>query len=104
LHRECDLEGEIIGKANQRQHDYLYFEFPSYGAQQLLRMGDWVGVRQNLMNNPNAPIELFNLREDIGQGDDIAAKHPDIIRKLQDLMKHSHTPSKQFPFAALDGH
>ncbi len=33
------------------------------------------------------PVELYNLREDIGQRQNLAAKHPEKVSELQALMK-----------------
>src|SRR5262249_42708448 len=38
----------LLGKGGQIKHSYLYWEFPGYGGQQAVRLGDWKGVRQNL--------------------------------------------------------
>jgi hypothetical protein len=32
----------------------------------------------------------------------VAAAHPEIAARLAQIMKEQHTPSKEFPFAALD--
>ena len=60
-------------------------------------MGNWKGIRLKVKNNPNAPIQLFNLKKDIGETKNIAANHPDIIRRITKLFKKAHTPSERFP-------
>ena len=35
---------------DQAKPEYLYWEFTGYGGQQAVRMGDWKGVRQNMLN------------------------------------------------------
>ncbi len=92
----------LTGKGKQAEHEYLYMEFPSYGGQQMVRMGDWKAVRKNLFKDPNAPIELYNLKEDIGETTDVADQHPDIVEKIREIMKSARTPSRAFPFPALD--
>ena len=86
----------LTGK-KQKRHAYLYWEFHSYGNAQAIRMGDWKGIRLKVKNNPNAPIQLFNLKKDIGETNNIAANHPDIIRRITKLFKKAHTPSERFP-------
>ena len=86
----------LTGK-EQKRHAYLYWEFHSYGNAQAIRMGDWKGIRLKVKNNPNAPIQLFNLKKDIGETNNIAANHPDIIRHITKLFKKAHTPSERFP-------
>lgn len=92
----------LLGSPGQKRHDALYCEFPGYGGQQMVRMDNWSGVRQGLMQNPRAPLELYDLTTDIGQSHDVAATHPDIVREILTIMRRSHTPSREFPFPALD--
>ncbi len=91
----------------QPERPFLYREFPSYGGQQIVRIGDWKGVRQSLKPNgkgkePSLKIELYNLKNDIGETKDVAAEHPDIIAQMENLMREQHTPSAEFPLPALD--
>jgi arylsulfatase len=92
----------LSGRGTQRRHDHLYMEFPAYGGQQMVRIGNWKGVRQNLAKNPAAAIELYDLAADRAEKNDVAAAHPDIVKKIAELMKSSRRPSKAFPFPALD--
>ena len=40
--------------------------------------------------------ELYNLREDIGEQHDVAAQHPDVAKRLRELMRNARTPSDDF--------
>ena len=102
----------LLGK-KQAPRPFLYREFPAYGGQQSLRVGDWKAIRQNLMPRgkgkakgkkaePNMTIELYNLKDDIAETKDVAAQHPDIVAKMEKIMREQHTPSSVFPFPALD--
>lgn len=86
----------LLGKT-QEEREFLYREHEGYGCQQALRMGDWKGVREKLKKNPNAPLELYNLKDDIGETKDVAKEHPDIVARMLKIMKEQHTPSKEFP-------
>ena len=102
-----DLDGisflpTILGKAEQKQHEFLYWEFPGYGGQQAVRMGDWKALRQD-MHKGNMKLQLFNLAKDISETTDVAAQHPDIVERMLGIMRAQHTPSKLYPFKALDG-
>jgi hypothetical protein len=33
---------------------------------------------------------------------DVAAKKPEIVAKIQEIMKGQHTPSKEFPLPSVD--
>lgn len=92
----------LLGKKPERTHEYLYWEFPSYGGQQAVRAGKWKAVRQKLLMG-KVVTELYDLEADPGEKVDLAAKHPEVVARLEKVMRENHTPSKVFPFAALDG-
>ncbi len=94
----------LTGRPGQRQHEYMYWEFPAYGGQQAVRMGDWKGVRQDMFkaNDGELETQLFNLKEDIGETTDVAAKHPDIVKKIEKIMVEARVPSKLFPMRMLE--
>jgi arylsulfatase A-like enzyme len=98
----------LLGKT-QPERPFLYREFPSYGGQQCVRIGDWKGVRQNLKptkksggGKPDLTMELYNVKADPTESKNVAADHPDIIKKMETLMREQHVPSKDFAMPALD--
>lgn len=91
----------VLKGEDQAPRNFLYREFAGYGGQQTIRVGDWKAVRQNL-NRGKIKTELYNIAEDAGEQQDVAAQHPDVVRKLEDMMARQHVPSKLFPIRALD--
>ncbi|HEX3150687.1 MAG TPA: arylsulfatase [Gemmataceae bacterium] len=91
----------LIGHGEQGRHDFLYWEFPSYGGQQAVRAGKWKAVRQNLTKGPSG-VELFDLESDPSEKMDVAADHADVVQKLERIMKEQHTPSALFPLPSVD--
>ncbi len=77
---------------SQRKHEYLYWEFHERGFHQAVRMGDWKGVRLGLKR----PVELYDLKSDIGEKSNIAARHPDVVRKIEQIMVSGRTDSAEF--------
>ncbi|MEO1012675.1 MAG: arylsulfatase [Bacteroidota bacterium] len=65
----------------QEQHEFLYWEFPSYGGQAAFRIGDWKLVRRNLLNNEHPTLELYNLKEDPTETRNVVDAHPEILKK-----------------------
>jgi arylsulfatase len=95
----------LLGRTDQREHEFLYWEFGGYGGQQALRMGDWKAIRQNLLRRNNQDplkIELFNLRDDIGESRDVATQHPEIVARMRSIMGAEHTHSDIFSMPPLD--
>ncbi|MBX3178678.1 MAG: arylsulfatase [Candidatus Hydrogenedentes bacterium] len=92
----------LLGTGDQPAHDYLYWEFVAYGGQQALREGDWKALRLDIRKNGKLETELYNLAEDPGETRNRAAEHPDIVARLEGLMREARTPSELFPFPELD--
>jgi arylsulfatase A-like enzyme len=81
----------LLGKGNQKKHEYLYWEY--FGRpSQAVRMGDWKGIRLDAKEDPDGPVELYNLSTDMGEEHNVAAEHPEIVREIESIMA-SRTPS-----------
>ena len=48
-------------------------------------------------------IELFNLADDVGEKQNIADQHAEIVKKMKIIFLEAHQPSKIFPNKLLDG-
>lgn len=93
----------LFGQAGQKQHEYFYWESGGLeGGEQAVRMGNWKGVRMGLKKNPDAAIQVYNLKDDPSEANDLAAKNPEMAAKLLEQMKAAHTPSKDFPLYAAE--
>lgn len=90
----------LLGKT-QAERDYLYREFPSYGGQQTIRVGDWKAVRQN-MSKGNLEVELYNLAQDVSESKNVAKDHPELVKELTEMMTAVRTPSSEFPLLPID--
>ncbi|MEP4079907.1 arylsulfatase [Haloferula sp.] len=91
----------LLGKSDQTPNDYLYFEFvqgnsKSYTSR-ALRMGDWKAVQRSENNKGQkfAPIELYNLKKDLGEKNNLASKNPELVQQMEKLMDRAHTPLKK---------
>lgn len=82
----------------QKEHEYLYWEFHEQGGRQAVRLGDWKGVRLNMQNDPKATIELYNIATDISEQNNIAMDNPEIVKNISEIMEKEHTQSREFSF------
>jgi arylsulfatase A-like enzyme len=82
----------LLGKTQSVQHDSLYFEIYEPYFQQSVRLGDWKGYRLGT----KAPLELYDLKADPAEKQNLAAAHPDIVRNIEAIMAAEHTPSPHY--------
>ena len=92
----------LLGKNNQAQHEYLFWDYPEYGGQQAVRMGQWKGIRKNIKKG-NLEIELYDLSTDLQELNDVADENPEIVKKIAEIMTSEHTEPlvKTFVMTAL---
>jgi len=92
----------LLGKTEeQKQHPYLYWEFYEQRGKIAARWGEWKGVQLNVnetFGKPDAPIEIYNLDNDLGETKNIAAEHPEVVKKFREIFKEAHAKSPFFNF------
>ena len=88
----------LLGRPDRQEHrDYLYWEY-HMGKQQAVRMGKWKGIR---FGGTKEPIELYDLSQDIGEKDNVANDHPEIIERMDILMRKARENSEFTTFWPL---
>lgn len=79
----------LMGKSDkQKAHDYLYWEFYEQGSKQAVRFGRWKAVRMPMFAGD---IELYDLDEDLGEANNIAATNKDLVNQAREMMEQAHT-------------
>ena len=89
----------LTGKKNQPEHDYLYWEFYEGSGAKAVRKGQWKAVKNNLKNNPNSPVELYELESDPGETRNLADQYPDIVSEMDSIMLIANSSSEVFSFS-----
>ncbi|MCH7686598.1 MAG: arylsulfatase [Planctomycetes bacterium] len=85
----------LLGQSQkQKKHEFLYWEFHEQGSIQAVRMGDWKLVRFF-----QGQTELFDLKTDPSEKQNVAANHPDVVKMIEAHLKTARTASKDFPLA-----
>ncbi len=73
---------------------FLYWEqYPRTGISQAVRWENWKLIRQNT----GKEFELYNLKTDESETNNIAKQHPDIVNRLATYMETAHTESENWP-------
>jgi arylsulfatase A-like enzyme len=73
------------------KHDFLYWEFYERGFSQALRMGDWKAVKIKAKGNK---MELYNLKNDLGEQNDVANQYPEIVQKAEKTILENRADSE----------
>lgn len=91
----------LLGRAGQVEHDHLYWEYHGlWNGAQAVRMGDWKGVRLGGHDDPDAPVELYDLATDPFESTDVAADHPDVVARIREIMEsRTESPVERWNFA-----
>jgi arylsulfatase A len=74
-------------------HDTFYWEFHERGFQQAVRMGTWKAVRLA----KDAPLELYDLKQDPVEARNVAAEQRDVVEKIEAYLKTARTESERWP-------
>jgi arylsulfatase A-like enzyme len=91
------LVGEKAAGRRQQSHAHLYWELPRHDAKtgtfrretpmQALRMGEWKAVRPV----PDGALELYHLRSDPGESNNVAAEQPGVMKRIESILARVRT-------------
>jgi arylsulfatase A-like enzyme len=84
----------LLGQ-KQKPHEFFYWEFHEKGSKQAVRTGDWKAVRLAI----NKPLELYDLKTDPGETNNVAPAHPEVVAKIETFLKTARTPSEKWPLS-----
>ena len=83
----------LTGQAQTNRHEYLYWEFHERGFQQAIRSGDWKAIRPQA----DEQLELYDLKSDPGEKQNLAEKNPEVVAKLEKLFQAARTDDDHWP-------
>ena len=78
---------------SQEEHAFLYWEFHERGFTRAVRTGPWKAVSLD----PRTPLELYYVRSDPGERDNVASARPDVVTRIEAYLQTARTESQDWP-------
>ncbi|MDA1008901.1 MAG: SUMF1/EgtB/PvdO family nonheme iron enzyme [Planctomycetota bacterium] len=91
----------FVQPSSASSREFLYWEFPSAGGQQAVRMGRYKAIRRGLARG-NLQIALYDLVSDPAESKDVSHAHVDVVNRAREIMAMQHTRSESFPLPTID--
>jgi arylsulfatase A-like enzyme len=83
----------FLGKPPKNLREHFYWEAFGKGFQQAVCIDNWKGVRHGL----DKPLEVYDLSRDEAESTDIAARHPEIVTRMQEILRKARTEAAEYP-------
>jgi arylsulfatase A-like enzyme len=81
------------GSAPERE--YFYWELhEGQSPKQAIRFGNWKAIKPSL----SAPVELYDLGQDLGERNNVALEHPKLVDQAIAMMKLARVDDSNFPW------
>ncbi|MDF1751223.1 MAG: exo-alpha-sialidase [Verrucomicrobiales bacterium] len=80
--------------------DYLYWDYGHCRRyyDQAVRLNNWKGIR---LGKESGKLQLYDLKNDIGEEHNLAEKHPDVVKQIETIMDTAATPNNLYPVGEI---
>ncbi|MCA9136234.1 MAG: arylsulfatase [Planctomycetales bacterium] len=95
---------DLVEGRTTKRNKPLIWNFTGYGGIVAVRDGDWKAIRRNLNQKQPADWELYNITLDPSETNDLAADHPEIVKRLEKAFLADRTVEPDFPLNVYDNH
>ncbi len=99
---------QVLRGSGKAPHEFLYWEangwtkatgeLPEAQRKQAVRMGDWKAVRQR----PGAALELYDLKKDVGEKQDVAGENPQVVARIEGYLKGARTAPRRHDGGSME--
>lgn len=81
----------------QAEHQYLYWEFHEQAGKQAVRMGNWKGIKLDVLKE-SPSLALYDLSKDPMEEEDLSFDYPEIVEEISTIMRTARTEDPEWPF------
>ena len=96
-----DLTPALIKKPFERNKPMIW-EFHGYGGQLAVIDFPWKVVRQKAKSKKPGKWQLYNIRKDPAESNDLAEQRPEIVNRLEGAFKNDRTPNARAKLPLYD--
>jgi arylsulfatase A len=103
LELPANLDGQslwpvLLGKQDALpERKPMIWVYPEYGGQVAARLGDFKVLRRGLKTQSPGAWEVYDLSQDRGEANDLAAQRPDLIQQATELLEREVDENEVFP-------
>ena len=106
-----DLDGESLlpviqtaapSPAKFNRHKPMIWEFHGYGGQLAVIDDSWKAVRQRVRSKKPGEWQLYDLNRDPAEAQNLATKHPEIVKRLEEAFRKDRTKSEKYKLPIYD--
>ena len=88
--------GPVLRGDPPASRNAMVWAFAGYGGQYAIRDGDWKAVRQGVLRDRPGEWQLYDLSADPSEQRDVAADHPDVLKRLVGVLREQVSPNDRF--------
>ena len=96
-----DLTPALTKKSFERSKPMIW-EFHGYGGQLAVIDFPWKVVRQKAKSKKPGKWQLYNIRKDPAEGNDLAKQNPEIVNRLEAAFEQDRTPNNRAKLPLYD--
>jgi arylsulfatase A-like enzyme len=86
----------LKGQKQTKKHNSFYWEFYEMGGKQAIIAGDWKLIKLNVKDSVKSYFELYNLKNDITEKNNLVQLQPAKVNELTKMMVKEHTENDKF--------
>ena len=80
----------------------MIWEFHGYGGQLAVIDDNWKAVRQRVRSKKPGGWQLYDLNRDPAEVQNLATKHPEIVKRLEEAFRKDRTKSEKYKLPIYD--